>query len=238
MESSKQWAVGIGATLARLRKDRKLLQRNIAAKLYGYGFTVSVKTIYNWEKGISQPSIAQFLALCDILGIDDVLWQFAGKQRGPYMGLNRSGRRVAHELIDLVFQNERFRDDPADQPAEAVRMLRLYDIPVSAGAGNFLDESGYDMIKAPDHVPAAADFALRISGDSMEPLFQDGQIIWIKPCDALDSGDIGVFVYSGEVYFKRLIIGVSGALLRSLNPKYADIPIVDGLDFRTVGKSV
>ena len=230
----------IGKTLAELRKAKKLMQKDVAAKLSGYGFKVTNRTIYNWEKGVAQPNIPQFFALCDILGVDDVLFQFAGVHRGAYAGLNQEGRRKAREYIDLLFHNDKYRDEP-EEPAESAdspRLLRLYDIPVSAGAGNFLDDSGYEMIKAPAYVPVSADFALKVSGDSMEPMLQDGQIIWVKEQEALNSGEIGVFTYEGDVYCKELVIDSGKSYLRSLNPLFEDIEIFEDFGFRTIGKVV
>jgi len=227
----------VGETLAELRRAKKLTQKDVAVRLAAYGFTVSVKTIYNWEKCISQPGIPQFLALCDIFGVDDVMWQFAGLHRGPYAGLNQAGRVKARELIDLLFHIDMFRDDPKDSTISP-RLMRLYDIPVSAGAGNFLEESGYEVIEAPDYVPSAADFALRVSGDSMEPLFQDGQVLWIKEQEVLSSGEIGIFVYSGDVFCKKLVADGGIAYLRSLNPVYEDIEIKYDFGFKTIGKVI
>ena len=227
----------LGETLAALRKAKKYMQKDVTAKLADYGIHVSVKSIHNWEKGLSQPNIQTFLALCDIYGVDDVQWRFAGTHRGLYAGLNEDGRKKAREFIDLLFHIDMYRDDPEDV-GETPRLLRLFDIPVSAGTGNFLEDSGYEMIEAPGYVPASADFALRVSGDSMEPLFQDGQVIWIKEQEVLNSGEIGIFVYSDDVYCKKLIDGDDGAYLRSMNPSYEDIKILDDFGFKTIGKVV
>jgi len=262
--------ISVGETLSELRKDKKYKQKDVASKLSVYGFEVKSKTIYNWEKGLSQPSIPQFIALCDILDVDDILWRFAGIPKGPYAGLNRTGRKKAREFIDLIFQIDTYKDitgkrntgaslpdrvgfgstgyddlhldeddsDLSGQFPDGLRLLRLYDIPVSAGTGNFLDDSSYTEIEVPSYVPVAVDFALRLSGDSMEPLLQDGQVIWVKEQDVLDSGDIGIFTYSDDVYCKKLIADGARAYLRSLNPKYDDIEIKDDFGFRVLGKVV
>ena len=250
--------IQLGVTLSELRKGKKLMQKELAAKMSAYGFDVKAKTIYNWEKGLSQPSIPHFIALCDILDVDDVLWRFAGIPKGPYAGLNRSGRQKARDFINLLFQIDAYRNfavvgdssvafgDPEagagevteDESNEPPRLLRLYDIPVSAGTGNFLDDSSYQMIEAPSYVPIAVDFALRVSGDSMEPLLQDGQVIWVKEQDVLDSGDIGIFTYSDDVYCKKLIADGRKAYLRSLNSAYEDIEILEDFGFSVIGKVV
>jgi len=229
--------ISIGKTLAELRRAKKYMQKDVAAKLSAYGSTVSAKTIYNWEKGLAQPSITQFLALCEILDVDDVHWRFAGVHRGPYAGLNQAGRKKAREFIDLLFHIDMFREE-SEETVIAPRLLRLYDIPASAGTGSFLDDCGYEMIEAPGYVPAAADFALRVSGDSMEPLFQDGQVVWVSEQEALTSGDIGIFVYFDDVYLKKLVTDGDGAYLRSLNPEYDDIEIKEDLGFKAIGKVI
>ena len=254
--------ISIGTTLSELRKGKKLKQKDVASKLDDYGFNVRAKTIYNWEKGLSQPGIPHFIALCDILDVDDVLWRFAGIPKGPYAGLNSDGRRKAREFIDLLFRVDEYRASGESRsteenftleanfdlggksgessPAESgpPRLLRLYDIPVSAGTGNFLGDSGYEMIEAPSYVPVAVDFALRLSGDSMEPLLQDGQVIWVKEQELLDNGEIGIFTYSDDVYCKKLIADGAKAYLRSLNPGYDDIEIKEDFGFKVIGKVV
>lgn len=59
------------------------------------------------------------------------------------------------------------------------RQIKLFDIPVSAGAGRFLDSDAYELIDIGSEVPDSADFGLRISGNSMEPEYIDGQIVWV-----------------------------------------------------------
>jgi len=226
--------ITLGTTLAELRKAKNLMQKDVALKLSGYGIDISAKTIHNWEKELAMPNARQFLALCDIYGVDDVLWRFAGLHRGPYAGLNQDGRSKAKELIDMLFEIGRYRDEP-DEVREAPRLYRLFDIPVSAGTGNFLGDSGYDMIKAPAYVSDDVDFALRISGDSMEPLLQDGQIIWVKEQGVLASGEIGIFVYYDDVYCKELYVSDGKAYLKSLNPEYEDIEVKEDFGFKTIG---
>ncbi|MCL2821450.1 MAG: XRE family transcriptional regulator [Oscillospiraceae bacterium] len=229
--------ISLGETLIGLRKANNLVQKDVAEKLSDYGFQVKQKTIYNWEKEYSQPSIHQLFALCEIFGVDDVLWQFTGNQKGILAGLNKDGRVRAREQIDLIRQIDKFRDEPMEVN-ERPRMYRLYDIPVSAGTGNFLYDSGYTMINAPAYVPDSVDFALRVSGDSMIPQLSDGQVIWIKEQVSVKHGDIGIFTYDGDVYCKELLIGKNKTYLKSLNPDYEDIEVKEDFGFKTIGKVI
>ena len=100
------------------------------------------------------------------------------------------------------------------------RSLLLYDLPVSAGPGVYLDDSTADEIHVPDNDKTrVADFALRISGNSMEPKFHDGDVLLIQNADAVDVGELGIFILDGNGYFKKY----GGDCLISLNPEYGDI---------------
>jgi len=114
------------------------------------------------------------------------------------------------------------------------RLLRLYDIPVSAGLGNYLEGSDYEMIEVDDLVPHTADYAVRVNGDSMMPRFVDQQIIFIHEQPALDESEIGIFCLNNDVYLKKLGRGY----LISLNPEYGPIPIREQDAFKVFGKVV
>lgn len=114
------------------------------------------------------------------------------------------------------------------------RLLRLYDIPVSAGLGNYLNDGSYEMFEVDNTVPSLADYAVKVSGNSMMPRFVDQQIIFIHEQPVLDEGEIGIFCLNNETYLKKL----GKRYLISLNPEYAPIPIQDHDNFRVFGKVV
>ncbi len=113
--------------------------------------------------------------------------------------------------------------------------IPLYDLPVSAGTGIFLDGDSTEMMPLPDAFPEGkATFALRVSGESMEPRFFDGDILLVHEQETVEQGDFGIFLADGEGYFKRFM----GDCLHSLNEAYADIPLSNFQDFRCCGKVV
>ena len=116
------------------------------------------------------------------------------------------------------------------------RSIGLYDMPVSAGVGEFLaDATRVEDISIPDDPRTAeADYALRINGDSMEPKYRSGDIILIQTADTVEEGELGVFVLDGSGYFKKY----GGDHLISLNPKYAPIPLKDFEDVACCGRVV
>lgn len=100
------------------------------------------------------------------------------------------------------------------------RTVLLYDLPVSAGPGVYLEDSKGEEISIPHNEKTQmADFALRISGNSMEPKFHDGDVLLVQNTESVEVGELGVFILDGNGYFKKY----GGDCLISLNPEYGDI---------------
>ncbi len=77
-------------------------------------------------------------------------------------------------------------------------------------------------------IPEETEFGIIIEGDSMEPNFKNGQVIFVKKLDDCDINDYGIFCITEDeitkVVFKRKILLEDGSYyLRSINPNYKDI---------------
>lgn len=105
-----------------------------------------------------------------------------------------------------------------------------------AGAGLRVDADNVDMIQVSypaDRVPAGANHVIPVSGDSMEPTFSDGDVLFFDlGNDCLQIGDIGIFVLNGETLVKEL----GENELISHNPKYKPIKIHEWDSVRIEGK--
>lgn len=113
--------------------------------------------------------------------------------------------------------------------------LPLYDIPVSAGTGSFLDETEAEYVKIPKTDSAEnADYMVRVSGDSMEPRFEDGDVVLVEKTEQVQIGDIGVFVINSEAYIKQY----GNGRLISLNPRYKPINITENDTANCIGKVI
>ena len=88
----------LGETLTALRREAGLTQPGVAALLAELGCAVQPAAISKWEKGQTMPNAAQFLALCRIYRVRDVLGAFLGEP-GPLSGLNGEGRRLVEEEL-------------------------------------------------------------------------------------------------------------------------------------------
>lgn len=115
------------------------------------------------------------------------------------------------------------------------RRISLYDLPVSAGTGVYLTEMESVDINIPDNPDTAdADFALRIKGNSMEPKYRDGDVLLVEETDAVEYGELGIFILDGDGYFKKF----GGDRLISLNPDYEPILLKNFEDIVCCGRVV
>jgi len=222
--------------LRSLRLERGWSQIEVGQKLEALGCGASQKAISRWERGSSEPSIPQFIALCELYEVHDVPAVFASRP-GKADRLNSLGRKRVQEYIRLLEQDEEFSLQPRERRSIPRRTIPLYDLPVSAGTGQFLDSSDYTLLEADDTVPLSATFAVRIRGDSMLPRFVDRQIVYVRQQQTLEDGEIGIFLLDGDAFCKMLSLE-GGKKLVSLNPAYAPIPIREFSELRILGKVV
>ncbi len=136
------------------------------------------------------------------------------------------------------------KDDDESEAEESLIEMKIYNEPAAAGLGNYLSDytdNYYEMRTFPeDEVPDNASFGVLISGDRMEHSLHDGQIAWVEAQPAVDDGEIGIFVFDGSAYCKKLSLDrrPKGVCLVSLNKKYKDIfiPYSNVERLRTIGK--
>ena len=148
-------------------------------------------------------------------------------------------RKVITYAEKLRDEQETRRKTKKNEVSEKVVQLYgydYYDHATSAGTGQYLNDVRVERIELP--VDVDADFVIPIKGDSMEPDYQDGDLIFIQTSVDLNDGVIGVFNYNGEAYIKQLVIDKEQAYLHSLNPEYKDMPITPETDFRIIGEVV
>ena len=127
----------------------------------------------------------------------------------------------------------------AKRRSDGFTEIEVYDQPAAAGLGNYLDTPPSHMEQYPaELVPDRTDFGVLISGDSMEPEIPDGSTVFVQSCATMDAGEVGIFVLGGKAYCKMLSIDHARHQVRlvSVNPAYADIPIGEADELRTLGR--
>ena len=167
----------------------------------------------------------------------ELVMMVAGKERERVS----SAEYPAAPVASPVFNREsvivaspiasRYRESGAGRISK--RSIPLYDLPVSAGIGEYLDGEAAETVSVSiTDATAGADYALRISGDSMEPKFHNGDVLLVQNAEGVEVGEAGIFVLDGSGYFK--VYG--GDCLISLNPEYGKIMLKDFESVSCIGK--
>ena len=137
--------------------------------------------------------------------------------------------------IDTPAADEQSEPEDNEPEQQLIKIMHSF-YKVSAGRG--FDLSGDDEwedIEIPDtHEARKADYALTIQGDSMEPIYYDGDIVLVKKQDSVEIGQVGIFVLDGSGFIKKY----SGDRLISLNEKYDDILLDDYSDCHCNGRVI
>ena len=209
----------IGVRIDEARRKAGLSLVDFSALLRQYGVTMSPSGINKWAKGSALPNAYQLVAVCHALDLDVDVSYFCSSHTPA---LNDAGLAKVREYKDDLIASGKYKPQP-----KVVSILKYIEMPVSnlavsAGTGEFLDEGNFEMVSFPEKsVPKGADFGVRVSGDSMEPVYHDGDMLLVEMSDEIRVGEIGIFSLNGECYVKKLGKGE----LISLNPKYANIPL-------------
>ena len=157
--------------------------------------------------------------------------------------LNVIGKNEAKKRVEELTQIPKYTIDNISEELsitrEDVKDINLYEIPASAGTGMLITDDVPCEIKQVDLTIAPqarkADFALYVRGDSMEPNYYDGDIVFVKEQPYIDNGQIGIFIYDNETYIKKYSIQEDGVYLISLNKKYPPIKIEENTLFKICG---
>ncbi len=225
--------------LKEARLARGLSQRDIAAAA-GIDHT----SYSSYETGRRQPDLPRLRSLAKALEVSADWFLELDARITPeesahikkYRLLDLHGR----ELVDLVLDKEYGRmTAPQAVRDEAqggwITYINCYDLAVSAGSGEPWADAGYKTrLEIPEaQVPENAHFCVRVNGDSMEPAYRDGDIVFVQRLEgSVQEGEIGIFFLNGDGYIKRL----APKALESLNPRYDPIPLHDFDDLRCQGR--
>ena len=111
---------------------------------------------------------------------------------------------------------------------------------VAAGHGTFQEDNLQLEVKLrAEDVPENYDTIAKVAGDSMEPLIEDNDLLFIKVTSQVDINSIGIFQINGKNFVKKLKRDYDGRwYLQSLNSGYEEIHLSENDDIRTIGEVV
>ncbi len=149
-----------------------------------------------------------------------------------YRELDHHGKK----MVDFTL-NEEWERSKADRKQESasapqgeihnpnIRLINYYYRLASAGTGQIVfDMPPTKRIEIPN-IPEykRVDYAIGVNGNSMEPVYHDGDMLLVEMTEEIGQGDVGIFLVDNESYVKKLGDGE----LISLNPEYGNIPLTE-----------
>ncbi len=208
---------------------------------------ISVGTLNKLLSGASSdPKLSTLIPLASALGcsLDEMLGTAKAENAvlpadlaTKYKELDTDGKEAVAYTINKEYTRmcKQQTDTPYSLDTAAVRKLRLYNTPASAGTGSYLFGDDYTEISVfANEKTEDADFAVRVYGDSMMPRYENGDILLVMGTEDIGKGELGIFSLNGESYFKKY----GGNRLISYNPAYKDIPLSETDEFLCFGKVI
>ena len=207
------------------RKELKVTQKEIAEEL-----GISFQAYSAWERGIKEPSKEKVAQLENILKVAKGYFTQIEIVR-LYNSLSKQGKEKVVLYARNLAQEEQAQKVTA--MPERLYEYRVYER-MSAGIGaSVYDDQNFDTVYFNEEL--AHDFASWVSGDSMEPKYQNGSVALIRETGFDYDGAVYAVVCNNQTYIKRVYREEDGLRLVSINPKYKDIFISYEEDPRIVG---
>lgn len=201
------------------------------------------------ERGIMNANVENAIKICSALGIRPEIFSPLLANQNEHSEIltiyNQLEDPNKEKVLDyatvlLNEQNnmktstvlEKYKDD--DYIIDYVEGL------VAAGNGTFQEDNLHMEVKLrAEDVPENYDTIAKVAGDSMEPLIEDNDLLFIKVSSQVDINSIGIFQVNGKNFVKKLKRDYDGSwYLQSLNSGYEEIYLSESDDIRTIGEVV
>lgn len=207
------------------RKELKMTQKDIADQL-----GVSYQAYSAWERGVKQPSREKVKLLEHILKVSKGYFTELEIVR-LYNTLSDEDKDQALNYVRSLVQKEKCKN--VVSISEKLYEYHVYE-KMSAGIGSSVyNVQNYDTVYFDEEL--AHDFASWISGDSMEPKYQNGSVALIRETGFDYDGAVYAVVCNSQTYIKRVYREEHGLRLVSINLNYKDIFLSYDEDPRIVG---
>lgn len=230
----------LGQTIREIRKRKGLTQKQLS-ELTG----LKQNTISNHENGNRSIDEVDIHVYSNALGVSpkELFDSYKGSSDNLteiYNQLNSDRQTKVYDFAteQLKEQNKVVNINDYIEEESDWYEVKFYGS-VSAGTGLYLDDEQVETISfGADMIPNGTDFCLKVNGDSMDPMFHDGDYVFIKRETDFRNGSIGVVIVNGDAYLKKIYITPDSIKLVSLNKKYKDIIVSNEDTIKYVGTVV
>ena len=243
----------LGGRIRKLRESRDMTQTELSEILGMKTYT----TVSKWEKNENFPKGKDLKKLAEIFNVtSDYLLGLSDTELGKITTQNEHP-----EILTIYNQLEEPKQEKVlsyakDQleEQESSNIISIFDKSqddedyitdyveglVAAGHGTFQEDNLHMEVRLrAEDVPEDYGTIAKVAGDSMEPMIEDNDLLFIKVTNQVDLNDIGIFQINGKNFVKKLKRDYNGGwYLQSLNNSYEEIHLTEEDDIRTIGKVV
>lgn len=233
----------LGQTIREIRKRKGLTQKQLS-ELTG----LKQNTISNHENGNRSIDEVDIHVYSNALGVSpkelfDSYKESNNNLTEIYNQLNSDRQTKVYDFATEQLREQNNNNNVVDINDYIEEESDWYEVKfygsVSAGTGLYLDDEQVETISfGADMIPNGTDFCLKVNGDSMDPMFHDGDYVFIKRETDFRNGSIGVVIVNGDAYLKKIYITPDSIKLVSLNKKYKDITVTQDDTLKYVGTVV
>ena len=242
----------LGDRVRKLREGRNMTQTELSEMLGMKTYT----TVSKWEKNENFPKGKDLKKLAEIFDVtSDYLLGLTDSKLKKITTQNEKTEIISiYDQLEeprqekvLDFAKEQLDDQENSKTVSIFEKVSNEDYIidyveglVAAGHGTFQEDNLHMEVKlrATD-VPDKYDTIAKVAGDSMEPLIEDNDLLFIKVASQVDVNDIGIFQINGKNFVKKLKRDYDGSwYLQSLNSGYEEIYLTEDDDIRTIGEVV
>lgn len=243
----------LGGRIRKLRESRNMTQTELSEILGMKTYT----TVSKWEKNENFPKGKDLKKLAEIFNVtSDYLLGLSDTELGKITTQNKHP-----EILTIYNQLEEPKQekvlDYAKEQLEEQNSSKIISIfhktkndedyiidyvegLVAAGHGTFQEDNLHMEVRLrAEDVPEDYDTIAKVAGDSMEPMIEDNDLLFIRGTNQVDINDIGIFQINGKNFVKKLKRDYNGGwYLQSLNNSYEEIHLTENDDIRTIGEVV
>lgn len=179
------------------------------------------------ERGVLNAKMQNIINICVGLGITpEQLYDF---EDSIVANISKIAARLNADRQQAVYnftkQQYNEQNNVIEFPTPTRTQVSVYGA-VSAGTGEYLLDGTPELVDYDGAVPEH-DFAVVVNGDSMEPTFEDKQIIFVKKTNEARNGQFVIADYDHQAFVKKFMRDEHGCRLVSLNKQYDDMVIDD-----------
>lgn len=194
--------IDVGKMISMIRRERNLSQTQLAKKI-----GTTRQTISNYERGERNPDYITLEAIADVLNVPMSMLITKQEQETTLQRIYKSYENII--------------------PANDIPVRRVPILGETAAGEPIIANRVYDEYAEIPDDGRKYDAALRVTGDSMEPRYQIGDLALIRYQDDIEDGQIGAICIDDSVTLKRVYHIPHGLQLISDNPKYAPLIYMD-----------